>query len=534
MPLFTATSLRADPAFRLALSRSLLDSIVSDQRMWTLDASYRVGRESNSMCSPKGYPSRPWAPGGRCGYFEMDCQHSIYVLDVPCTLANTNELLWQFPRYVWAQAKLRELLSNRPEASYPTPARARQWARWCWDVCELISLAVWSTNIRDAYAGKLVPGSSGTRPDVWDSTPYLDLSDGPKLRAFRERLAGEKTEARYGAHARSEVRMPTRWRLWNRVVNGHGWKRESNRVFLQPPEIPRQRSDFSPVEAFWPNAWKDAIGRRPDSLGFEKPYYTESPPTDRFERLVRLFELSRSPRALLVPVEYLDVRNRPQQGTYLSLEGFVGYLEAAASDLVIDRPYARWVSHGLKVWNDAFMRLPGDYRRNLQGNLDFSRALATMATEAHADQYFLGAHTALSATGAVLASIPFGQIAAVGIAVVQALLTVLHEVFKALDIYAQGGGAIPPCPPPPVIRIIKGGQECNWDDPERDGMRRDELESEAQRLFPERSLPGSSIFTLPVPIHPPRGGAPRRNPRATNLVLGAAGAAALVYWMRQR
>lgn len=488
------------PALQARLVSSLAASIGSDLRMWTLDASYRASRISGGMCIQRANV-RPYSPSSGCVFpYQIDCDYSTYELDVRCTPANSQGLMWQYPRYAWARAKLQNLLASKPEA-YPTAARARAWAQWCWDVASLVSLARWSTNIRDASAGKIIPGSTGTSSDVWDSTPYLLPLEGPKVAAWRERTFALRTASRYGDHAAGETVFPIRIRNWNRA--GHGWKRDnSGAIVLSPPDLPKGKADFGPMMSSWPLSWANPLGSRPDSLGVSRPYYTATRPSSDFETLVDLFRFS-GERQSFVPVTWAtphDRRHSTAKGTYLSAEGTVGYLTALAEDAVIDRSYAKWVSNGIKVWNDAFIRIPGDYRRNRLGSLEQFAQLSIMANEAKADEAFAAMQLGLSTAGGLVSTIPVvGWAAGLMIAVVQALLVVTNEILKATDSYATGAGAIPVCPPPPVVRVIRGGQECDWDSSERDGVTREELERQIVSITGPGSATTGTTPTITSP-----------------------------------
>lgn len=515
----SATSLRANPAFMRLVSDSISRSVVSDEKMWTLDAAYTAASVSAAVCTVRSevFPYRP----GACGSTQIGCQHSTFELAVPCTPSNSQELMWQLPRYTWAQAKLRAMLANKP-AAYPTKARAAAWAQWCLDVAALVSLARWSTNIRNSVAGKLIPGSSGTSPAVWDSTPYILPIEGDRAAAWQARLQAARSRigTEYGG---GPVFMPIEIRDLNTDARS----------------LPRSKADFQPVDVKWPVSWRDPLGTRPNSLGVQQPYRTESRPSGTLAALTRLFELS-TERELLVPATFSVVSRRSSvvNGSYVSPEGLVGYLEAVAQDAVIDRSYAKWVSHGIKVWNDAFVRIPGDYRRDMLGSLEQFAQLAVLANEAKADEAFMAMQAGLSAAGGIASTIPVvGWAAGLMIAVMQALLTLAHEILKATDSYATGAGAIPVCPPPPVLRIIRGGQACNWDDPSRDGARVEEVErSIVAALGPSAASTGA--VTSPnaiLPRYDTVGSSSSTAGGASGKVLLGAGALALaLFSMRKR
>lgn len=440
----TPTAFRLSPAFLQALTASLQASIVSDHRMWTWDATYRTRRISNAVCLPRGGTARPWTPDGPCPADRRDCDWSTYVLDVACGPRSFNEQMFQYPRYMWGQAKLRTLLSAAPGA-YPTKAAARAWAEWMLEVMAVSSAMLWATNIRDTTPGNLGGGAS-------DATPLLEWK-GPSVARWEAQI--QSARARYGEHGARQPVMPLRMRNWNTVVNRSGWSTDSldqRKSTLAPAAVPLSRADFLPDVGGWPVAWKAERW--------------EQVPADRVTFLQKLIEKTPE-RELLAQVTYSEARSgAAYYGTYVGGEGMYLYCRAVAEDL-INKPFAQIVSTGLSRWRAAVNRLPYDYRRGLYGGLEDSAAFGNMMVEAKADEVFAGAQTALGTVGGILANIPVAQIGAVIIAVVQAVLAALNEIFKATDSYATGAGAIPPCPPLPIIRVIEGGRECRWDiDPE--------------------------------------------------------------------
>jgi hypothetical protein len=541
---------------KTALLQSIRESIRSDTQMWSLDSTYRHTNVDAAVCVVRATVA-PWTPacphqstvgGAPFGV----CDHTSFSLNVECNRANSQNLMWQYPRYVWAQAKLIQLLANKPEP-FPTAANARLWAQWCIDVQSLISLAVWSTNIRDGRAGKLMP--TGRVADITDNAPYLLPLEGPKVAAWRTRMEQAIASGRYGAVTRSygvnassqvsvePLHMPSRVRNLNDVRSG--WSKKTGSWAKTPPSPPRSKASFAPIVDFWPQTWAYPLGTRPNSLGVQHPYYTAPRPTSDLDALTYLFQHARE-RESLEPFSYIErvgargsydgstTQNFTIRAVYATAQGMADYLTALAQDAVIDRTYAKWVSHGIATWTNAVLRIPADIRASVMGNLEQFAAMSVLASEAKADEAFMGMQLGLSSAGAISATIPVvGWAAGLMIAVVQALLTLAHELLKATDSYATGSMSDPICPPPPVIRVIAGGQECNWDDPHRDGLRQEELEREVAAMFGERAA--GNLFSLRIPLRVPLvlpGGGAAAGGGGGAAVVGAGALLALFYAMR--
>jgi hypothetical protein len=539
-PQLSTTQLLSQSTVRAALMQSIDRSIYDDARMWAWDSGYAAKRSGTGFCGIRS-KVEPWSPAGECGLNRIDCNYSVYELQVRCGPEAFQTQMWQLPRYVWAQGKLRMLLANKP-GPYFTPDKAADWASWCVEVASLISLARWSTNIRDSYAGKLRPGSTGTTSDVYDSTPYLLPLEGPKAKAFWDRVDMALASGRYGEHAATTPVRPLTIRNLNDSATS-GWHRDAatGRIVQAAPDIPKSKRAFAPSvlpEALWPVSWAEPVGMRPNSIGVNQPVYVVGRPSSDLDALTTLFRHSQE-RELLVKITRRRVQGERYasgilMGTYIGGHGLVEYLSAVAADAVIDRPYARWVAHGFKVWNDAFVRIPADLRRNLLGSLSQAAQMSMMANEAKADEVFMGTQLALSSAGAIASMVPVvGWAVGIAVAVVQALLTIMHEVLKATDSYATGAGSIPVCPPPPVIRIIAGGQECDWDSPDRDGLKKDQLEKEVEKWTGGTPLLTSPLLLPELQTYLP----PQRTDTSTSgggVVVGLGAAAALIYLLRGR
>lgn len=142
----------------------MLNDARADGPMWTLDAqwlsiaqwaSMKACIAQHNMDGP--YDSQPWdAPGivaaGGCKNWlsvsqPPSCDWGFWRLS-QCSLDVASRYSFQFSRYLWAQTRMREHLARRPVpggANYTTAAVAADWA---WEAAQLISVLLWSTNVR--------------------------------------------------------------------------------------------------------------------------------------------------------------------------------------------------------------------------------------------------------------------------------------------------------------------------------------------------------------------------------------------------
>ena len=168
---------RADsPAFRqVAAIYDARQKAVVDQAMWTVDQAWAPPRAGATFRDARtcvrvenvGGPvtSRPWRemPGmggvitscrnvdGRI--FGPNCRWGYWEI-TPCDLNTATQYMFQFMRYLWAQARLREMIATKPVLGVTSPQAA---ADWVWLACQYVSVLLWSTNCRfdsrRSYAG---------------------------------------------------------------------------------------------------------------------------------------------------------------------------------------------------------------------------------------------------------------------------------------------------------------------------------------------------------------------------------------------
>lgn len=186
-----------------------------DSQMWSLDARWTGHATFRSMrlcVRPRGdvaggIVSTPVSELGPAGcrtstgaLVDPTCNWGFWAVD-KCDLDTASTLIFQFGRYLWAQARMRDLLATKPT---PMNAQDGAAAEWAWKAAQLISALLWSTNVRfdnpnAAYvagdyaanlraAGLLAPGAlsgnGGIPFDHWSQPPDNNLGfayDGPAL-----------------------------------------------------------------------------------------------------------------------------------------------------------------------------------------------------------------------------------------------------------------------------------------------------------------------------------------------------------------
>jgi hypothetical protein len=251
-PLLTPLQIRVPAitdAFRARFAATILpiyssaDKAALDAQMWALDSRWLGSASFKSMraCVYTKYTYdatryvKPYVDGD-CrnalgAQVSSTCDWGFWAID-KCDLDTASTQVFQFSRYLWAQARMRELLASRPQPGVTSPKDASDWT---WKAAQLISALWWSTNVRfdnpnaqavDYKADLLRAGLLMPAPtDATLGVPY----DGPAL-----------TKAPY------YVSYP----LSPRALNALGYQRI----------VPTRQNDFSPGAGPLPWASASAPG----------------------------------------------------------------------------------------------------------------------------------------------------------------------------------------------------------------------------------------------------------------------------------
>ncbi|NJN63454.1 MAG: hypothetical protein HC882_00320 [Acidobacteria bacterium] len=503
--------------YRAQVVASLRQAIESDAAMWALDTRLAYRWQPNAVCMPRGQAARVWRPDGPCNLGRIDCNWGMWVLDETCNRSVFTEHMFQYPRYVWAQGKLSYLLGAGRPPGYPTAATADRWARWVFDVLQLVSVAYWSTNVRANG-----PGIMG--PSRVDNTPYLNTK-GLAWENF-EVLVGRAFRVQYPGATMPTLRSPdgramalaVDMRLWNQfsLNNGSGWQRgPDGQPLLVPPDLPRSRVSFDPVVLVTTHG--------PDGRGMESWPVGISRVAHNAPLLEKLTVYMRETARLAERQMWLRTRQQgDRRGTgamedvyWPTAEFIVAQVEAMARD-IIDRSMGTILAEGLQRWNDALSMLPGDYRTALFGSLNQYQEFSRAITNSNMDMMLGGIQAGTAIIGAVAGAVNAG--AGAIIAIYSALLQGFHEILKATDSYATGAGAIPPCPPIPMVRTMAQSQ-CNFELVGTDGT--------AFAVRPDTYDPAPT--SDPPPLAPPSVKKGSSGPA----ILGGAALLALLFSMRK-
>jgi hypothetical protein len=230
---------------------------IYDSEMWTLDVRWAPPRSSESppaMSSSAlsksatkamwssyvqcvrvaevggGWISQPWSVTGAAlctnpaGVRQAPkCPWGMWRM--PMCDAQSISLAWQGTRYLWAQQKMRELLSQ-------TPTRDDA-AQWVWSAYQLISLLHWSTNVR----------FGNPQAHTFDYARELERAGciAPGFGGINTaRVDGQMV-------ARSTTPAGLSFANWNRMSEADdNFVRPERGPGVLPPLVPTSRGDFSP------------------------------------------------------------------------------------------------------------------------------------------------------------------------------------------------------------------------------------------------------------------------------------------------
>jgi hypothetical protein len=135
---------------------------MEDQRMWTLDATWASSAvfDAKTSCVAIRNFSGPYetvpyvnpeSPGGCRNWAGSPvppaCSWAQWKIP-GCSEDVFTSSLFQLPRYLWAQRRMREMLASKPTERQFGPALNDALASWVLDAHALVSVLVYSTNIR--------------------------------------------------------------------------------------------------------------------------------------------------------------------------------------------------------------------------------------------------------------------------------------------------------------------------------------------------------------------------------------------------
>lgn len=237
-----------------------------------------------------------------------------------CDTDTATKYVFQFPRYLWAQRRMREMLARKPVQGVTS---AQEAADWAWEACQYVSVLLWSTNIRfDNPNGKggTYPGGTGLRFDMPPPPPY----DGPPTanppRAIP--LSSDTPANRlFGA-------TPTWTTITPFILN------DGNFGSVNAPELsvlPRTKQDFSPV------------GGPADIMALGRPYFALASAGGPVP-----FTATLAPSPMQVPFGVTAEQAREVMNAAIALGGQLRVVNGTPTWL------PRWTI--AKAWNDWWFR----------------------------------------------------------------------------------------------------------------------------------------------------------------------------------
>lgn len=389
---------------------------------------------------------RPYKRGS-CGSDPI-CNWGFYNVQLACGPLNFESVLFQGPRYEWAQRRLREMLANKPPSRRVEHVDA--WVDWTIEVLRLVSLARWTTNISTDY---LAPGpravAKATEIAGWQPGPGVASKRDPRDLVVNKNLSVIS--------------------LWT--------PRDFNHIRYPAgaPTIPRQETDFDPVREY---DFGTVIQAAPSHQRATWPWrWIPQSPGGSLRAQMRAWFLKtlsagywfKEPAALirygtadcggvsLVGHCYKESRFPFWYGTAFAT---IEMAEAWAQD-VIERSYGDVVADSLDAFLQAYLAVPPSMRVLTNANIaDIRDAIQETAVR----ETMAGLGAAFGAMGAIAGAV--NAAAGVVVAVAAAVLGILLEILRATNALAIGGAVLErACIASPLVRMIKSDttNACDFD-----------------------------------------------------------------------
>ncbi len=476
-----------------------------DSQMWSLDAQWRLNAQWGDMRScvrivnvDGTVGTSSWVDGTCKNLVGNDvaatCNWGLWRLG-KCDIATATTLSFQFPRYLWAQSRMRDMLANTPR---PGVTSAQDTADWCWNAAQLVSVLLWSTNVRfDTESGQFASDMAAAidptavrldgkniRPSLPGGTGLLptDISRLDQTGLGESRMQGGGIQAAAppdydGAalvpgRAIVAVRWPLNVRVWNYVgnvgVTAHG-AYPATRAYFDPA--------FAPV---WTTNLVDDGGSHLDlPFTFSDVQAVQAQqravaPDISLQRRIAFNKFilytwgdGRLWRAYGAPV-YLGfdtALGTPLQVVYGTAQTVVNdYVRLLQFYSDPSRDYITWIHNAIQMWN---LRTPVQLTSPAAADfVNAKTALMQSAAQAKA-QYDTAAH---STTGATVSSIVFTAVSSIlsMIGGIGAVLAYALQILQQLEGFLANAMSttIPPCAAFPFIRVLapaSGGCDLSQD-----------------------------------------------------------------------
>lgn len=413
---------------------------------------------------------------GRCGGGGCNapsCNWQYWNIALSCSEANLQAFMFQAPRYVWAQARLNQLLLNPPApwtqlTNQVIGENSMAWFIWLTEVYKAIALQRWASNLRwELVASKIAlpfEGPPSMRSGSGDATPT-----DPLLQQYRSKVP-------WGNHAPIAVLMdsPLTWaytqagagstpdcRPWMSLQQGDS--SPALRPLAWNLRVPQAAIDFAPREGLWwgrptppPIAAPVRDGRfysyeyGCDPFGMQ---YQNNVPEGLRGGLLNFLRRGGGldADALAMPVWWSNLRADMASIPYTPSPLMQVLIAKQRAEAYAQLEFGTAVSAGLAAWAEMVAAQPESARGVDASTLEAlqARMMQNQLNEAAA---YVGASFGAAATLATtVIPQPYGAIIGAVIAIVGAVVTALMGAAYDLGLARPDR---PPCPPPPVLRMI--------------------------------------------------------------------------------
>jgi hypothetical protein len=230
-----------------------------DEAMWTLDSSWLSDSRWMSMksCSQTSHDAyggdhtavTPWTTQAACrtptgAAIPPHCMWGYWQVN-KCSLDVASKMIFQYPRYLWAQQRMREHLALQPQQGV---ASADEAAEWVWKGAQLLSAYFWSTNVRFNNMEGTTGGTTGPLAYAKWAPPSVPFMSGfardsaPPEGGFVDwsqtfRLGGADADFAYDGPPTNFARLYRPFALYPRVLN----------LLQQPPSVDAVVDPFGPT-----------------------------------------------------------------------------------------------------------------------------------------------------------------------------------------------------------------------------------------------------------------------------------------------
>lgn len=406
---------------------------------------------------------------GRCGGGGCNapsCSWQYWNIGLPCSEQNLQAFMFQAPRYVWAQARLNQLLLNPPlewqhVTNHTIADEPLAWFVWLSEVYKAVALQRWACNVRWELVSSKVAlpfeGPLDPTRSILPMDPLLQQYHAQVPRA--ECVAVLMDSPLTWAYSQAGRDYTPDCRPWFTI---HGTPGGDNRPLAWSLRVPQSAADFAPREGLWwrrpvpPTVSSSADGRLYtyeygcDPFGMQYQNFLPEPLHGGLANFLRRGGTLPAGDLYCKPW-WTNLRPDIASAPFLPSPLMQVLIAKQRAEAYAALEFGTAVSAGLAAWADMIAAQPETMRGQDAQTIEALQARIAQNQLNEAAAYVGAGFGAAASLATTLIPQPYGAIVGAVIAIIGAIVTALMGAAYDLGLARPDR---PPCPAPPLLRMI--------------------------------------------------------------------------------